>query len=862
MHINGIFRYFKKTISREIVFLSCLLSIVLAWVDHNNILYLVLTQCTSIYNLIIVLIIAIMVYILLLPFLNNQYRISFVNSIDKECLTIIFSLAEYWLLQLLFIHSFYFYKKIMLVFLLIFYILFFLYRLYILNIKCNSSEEIQNFVYSLNDLYKGEIISKEDNIILIKDEAADYDLFEFGKTVDVAESYIHSVSKDDFFVIGVEGEWGKGKTTFSNLLKKRFKDQYQIIDFNPWKYSKPESLLSGFFDKICSVNGYSYNNFHIKSLIRSICSLFPTSENLSEIIFDLFNTDSEPSMEQLRSYIYDICKSSDKQIVVFVDDLERSDASNIIFLFKILGNLINVNNLVIILMYDKNRLNDVLKNTLQIDIHYYEKLINAVITIPKISPVKYKEVYGRCIENLWELYSVSGSDQYTHIVDFLSDNLVDTRNFIRIINSCFGKVFGCKHSLNISDLLSIEIIKFLNSDLYLDLYDNRIYFVTYDFLDPQPLDKSITKCFNEFCDKYPKYLNIICFLFPTFEKYALAESTNKVEDSSQTLTQTSNCRINNLKYFDLFYSFGTNIYTEIHDDVENTIDKINHHEFDSLMLTFEGYDKNNRNEFLAQFESNCILIDDENRIEFAFFLLEKLDLFSNAYRLKGLSDQSIVIGIIVNLLIKCEFNEFTTFLNEKLLSHYLVLYYLLSRLSDPIKEDITETEKLNFLKLFLCDICNSIINNNTDIFNSHYRSGELAALYNFYLKMIPSGAKEKFGSYINEIMQPANVYMILDGCKVVNFDENHHYLMISKDQLDIFSLDYNQVKDCILRNQPSTEYEKLLVKALDRGKDKSSDKYSFEQRAVVLDNVQLKFGSISKKNSTSHASVGVSDDAN
>jgi predicted KAP-like P-loop ATPase len=51
------------------------------------------------------------------------------------------------------------------------------------------------------------------------------------------------------FVIGIEGVWGSGKTSFINLALNELKDDPNLIfvNFNPWNFSGQNELITYFF---------------------------------------------------------------------------------------------------------------------------------------------------------------------------------------------------------------------------------------------------------------------------------------------------------------------------------------------------------------------------------------------------------------------------------------------------------------------------------------------------------------------------------------------------------------------------------------------------------------------------------------
>ena len=79
---------------------------------------------------------------------------------------------------------------------------------------------------------------------------------------DLGDDYKHSI------VIGIEGEWGEGKTSFVNLILKRIDLKTNlVIEFNPWNFSNQNELIKDFFNSITNALDKIYSR---KSLMRRV----------------------------------------------------------------------------------------------------------------------------------------------------------------------------------------------------------------------------------------------------------------------------------------------------------------------------------------------------------------------------------------------------------------------------------------------------------------------------------------------------------------------------------------------------------------------------------------------------------------
>ena len=81
------------------------------------------------------------------------------------------------------------------------------------------------------------------------------------------------------FVIGINGEWGSGKTTVLNLLEYHFNkdfgndDKPIIIHFNPWWFSGYEDLTRRFFEQfLVEVSKHRKTDLKWEKLGKAIAS--------------------------------------------------------------------------------------------------------------------------------------------------------------------------------------------------------------------------------------------------------------------------------------------------------------------------------------------------------------------------------------------------------------------------------------------------------------------------------------------------------------------------------------------------------------------------------------------------------------
>ncbi len=187
----------------------------------------------------------------------------------------------------------------------------------------------------------------------------DKDLLErdgFAKSV-VKELWDTDTSSSSF-TCGIDAPWGSGKTSFINLMKNHLESNHKnkiIIDFNPWLYAAEKDLVTAFFDEL-SRTLKQYDNSLAKNLIdyAKLLSAFNTPEtNLISSLLEL-TQHNDSSLQVKKKQISEAIKSIERRIFVFIDDLDRLEANEILEMMKLIRNVSDFPYMYIIAAYDKS----------------------------------------------------------------------------------------------------------------------------------------------------------------------------------------------------------------------------------------------------------------------------------------------------------------------------------------------------------------------------------------------------------------------------------------------------------------------------------------------------------------------------
>ncbi|GAA3512366.1 hypothetical protein GCM10022393_27640 [Aquimarina addita] len=189
------------------------------------------------------------------------------------------------------------------------------------------------------------------------------------------------------FIIGINAEWGHGKTSFLKRLEYRLKYDLKFKNhipitfwFNAWQHQDEKSIINNFFNQLKKeLSRYSGDaKTSINQYLSKLFAIIDKSNGIKFLNNDILSTDS--SIEDYYANIQNLINRIDKKIIVFVDDLDRLNKNEISEVIRILRNVANFKNTVFVCGFDKNY---VIKEG-GFDHNYLNKIFNLEINLPKL----------------------------------------------------------------------------------------------------------------------------------------------------------------------------------------------------------------------------------------------------------------------------------------------------------------------------------------------------------------------------------------------------------------------------------------------------------------------------------------------
>lgn len=307
---------------------------------------------------------------------------------------------------------------------------------------------------------------------------------------------ISSFKGKESFVIGIEGVWGSGKTSFINLALKEIIDDKDLIflKFNPWNFSGQNELISDFFETLIAKIGPFVDDKNKLKKVRSVVSKLTKKSEINfspEITFwgigikagDWKIGIGSQTLEEERQDIDNLFRNLGKKVVIVIDDLDRLDEDETKLVMKLVKMTANFPNTVFLLAYDRDQVANKLGKE-GVGEEYLKKIIQVSFTLPTPDEQGLRKILfadlDTTIEGVYGKFKLEGNDEkrWGELLykDFQTPfkTIRDIKRFISSLRLNWS-IVG-KHDVNKIDFIAIEAIRVFAPSLYSGISGNAHLF--------------------------------------------------------------------------------------------------------------------------------------------------------------------------------------------------------------------------------------------------------------------------------------------------------------------------------------------------------------------------------------------------
>ena len=350
-------------------------------------------------------------------------------------------------------------------------------------------------------------------------EAPAEDRLGFGPAATHVAKAIHEMASPDGFVIGIEGEWGSGKSSFVNLVSdalSKLEDAPETVRFLPWLISSREGLLKELFLELtkaalrisaedehagwrAKLLGHVWPRRYLaqalrkkklKGLFTRFSSRLVQAGKLAEIFGGA--TGAGVTMEAVRrvaeewlnsvplekekAQIQEELRKLTRKIVIFIDDLDRLEPSEVAEVLRLVRAVVDFPNVVYVLCYSREIIAKNLSTALQIGKgeEFLEKIIQVSFSVPRPEAFDLRRMFRGELQLLYpdllDVYRPQSRtllDRLAHVIDTEGGRaLLTPRHVVRAVNALRFHATPVLENIDIPDMVWLQLIRLQSEELY------------------------------------------------------------------------------------------------------------------------------------------------------------------------------------------------------------------------------------------------------------------------------------------------------------------------------------------------------------------------------------------------------------
>jgi len=411
-------------------------------------------------------------------------------------------------------------------------------------------------------------------------------------------------------VIGINGEWGEGKTSVMNFINLEFSKQKNIVcvKFNPWRFGDENELIKNYFkvlanalDKSISTAGEKIGEY----LSKYASYLAPLSISLPFIslspgqITEFGKALPSSSLEDLRNRIQDILTQSKKRVVVLMDDIDRLDKSEIQAVFKLVKLSADFSNISYILAFDEKMVAAALHekySSAGIDAgqNFLEKIVQVPLHLPKADELLLRDLCFQGVDiALQDSQITLTENQVYEFINYFTEGFGYCLNTPRIskryINALSFALPILKGETHPVDLMLIEGIRIFYPKLYKEIRENKEILIQNNWSinvneKGEKVKQWIENVFKGKSQDEDKAIrSLLIYLFPLISGYLDKISYGLGRGEELQKDQ----RIASSMYFDRYFSYSVPKQDVSDIDIEKFLTTISNQSFNDVISSLQ-----------------------------------------------------------------------------------------------------------------------------------------------------------------------------------------------------------------------------------------------------------------------------------
>lgn len=355
----------------------------------------------------------------------------------------------------------------------------------------------------------------------------------------------------DSLVVALHGSWGSGKSSIKNMALIRLdeisEDKPAVIQFSPWEWAAQEKITASFFEEISKSVGRideSESGKKLAALLKKYGRYLNTGETVatgfssalptlfvlatfigiggsfsdkdwvsnasSFILFILAGwaaflkwgrgiidniagnieataKEKEQSLRDIGEDLKELLLNRKAPLIVVMDDLDRLTSAQLKMVFQLIKANLEFPNVVFLLLFQRDIVEDKMNDGLQLGRDYLEKIIQVPFDIPQIETTRIHKLLinklNKIIEKDVSAIKMFDDDRwgriFYHSMNVYFDDLRSVYRYTSTLSFHFNILKGkSTFEVNPVDLMAIECLRVFEPDVYKEIARSKKLFTT------------------------------------------------------------------------------------------------------------------------------------------------------------------------------------------------------------------------------------------------------------------------------------------------------------------------------------------------------------------------------------------------
>jgi predicted KAP-like P-loop ATPase len=329
------------------------------------------------------------------------------------------------------------------------------------------------------------------------------DLLGFSPLANQLAAALISGTTSEGLVIGIQGKWGSGKSSLVSLTTKALRDQGgdeapSILVFRPWLIGNRDALLAALFSELAdtvakiklsvgdatqsTLRGIDSTAESLRSYGRRLGSLAPIAQFADAVgvpyaswaskalkgIKEASKTPDSKPLSETKKIIDKAIKELPRKIVVFVDDLDRLEPSEIAEMLRLVRSVADFENVTYILCYDEDVLARAIQDTMKVvdGRAFMEKLVQVAVRIPAPEPFLLRKLLLNGLSKFANTRTEDEARRLNIVVDSVGPRMDTMRSVKRVLDAVRFAWPALDGRVDLGDYLWLQIIRATMPELF------------------------------------------------------------------------------------------------------------------------------------------------------------------------------------------------------------------------------------------------------------------------------------------------------------------------------------------------------------------------------------------------------------